>query len=650
MSWSRIPVPAGLLVWLVACGTDPSAPPSARLMITLTLTGEDLDVDGAVVTVDARTPVRISANGTVTIAVGVGAHSLEIDGLTTNCTPERSRQDVEVAAERTVDVVFSATCTATTGLIEVSVTTVGRDPDSNGYLVMLDGGGQSDEWVSSDSADRVVLGPVWPGSHTIGVSDLAANCAVAGPNPITGVQVTAGGVVRDTVRVQVGVVCTSTRGALLVVTSSSGDPPDPDGYTISVGPAPGLTVALGRTDSTVIADLPAGPHPIALRDLAGNCQLVGPVATWVTIVAMDTATVRYTIECVTPAVLRVTAPTSGPAPEAGYLVTVDAALSRDLSRPLLANDTLTLGLIPGAHAIGLTEVAANCIVAGPNPGVVYVSTTAPTDLVFMVTCVPGGSNTHLVFGSFSDLQIYTVGLSGGGRTRLTSEGQNGRPVWSPDGRRIAFGRYDGGSDDLYVMDADGTNVARRTVGLGVRAATWSPDGRQLAVSSEGLYYSDIWIISAQDDGGAPIHLATDARSPAWSPDGKKIAYIHVSGDDGYDALDVMNADGTGATSLTPPWGGRYGPTWSPDGSHIASSLCDAGLCDLIVMKADGSDERRLTDVGTVSWGGAWSPDGRWIAVTLWLWPSVGPSVAVVPAEGGTPVTITDDGFAPSWGP
>ena len=342
--------------------------------------------------------------------------------------------------------------------------------------------------------------------------------------------------------------------------------------------------------------------------------------------------------------IEVAATTTGPDPDAdGYTVTMDGAPRGQLGR----NGAITLSDVsPGSHEIRLDGVEPNCAVAGNDSRTVGVALGETTTVTFDVACAAVG---RLVFGSLSDRQIYTITIDGAGRTLLTTEGRNERPVWSPNGRRIAFVRYDGGGrPDIYLMDADGGNVARRTTGSGFRSAAWSPDGRQLAVSTEGVYFSDIWVISADDQGSAPVHLAADARSPAWSPDGERIAYVHISGDDGYDAINVMNADGTGATPLTPPAGGRYGPTWSPDGSRIASSLCTAGVCDLIVMNADGSDARTLTDVGTASWGAAWSPDGRWIAVTLW--PPSGPRLAYVPAEGGTPVIITGDGFAPSWRP
>ena len=266
---------------------------------------------------------------------------------------------------------------------------------------------------------------------------------------------------------------------------------------------------------------------------------------------------------------------------------------------------------------------------------------------------------QLVFASLSDRQIYAVRADGTARRRLTTEGRNEGPAWSPDGRRIAFSRDDGTGADIYVMNENGSNVIRRTAGSalwpaerphgGLRSAVWSPDGRWLAVSTRGLYDSDIWLIRADDDGTPPLHLVENARSPAWSPDGQRIAFVRISGDDGYDAIGVMNVDGTGTSILTPAQGGRDGLAWSPDGQRLSASVCEAGVCDLFVMSAAGTDTRRVTNTGTASWGGAWSPDGLWIAVTLWG-SSSPPTVAKVPAGGGVAQIIATDGYGPSWRP
>jgi Tol biopolymer transport system component len=265
---------------------------------------------------------------------------------------------------------------------------------------------------------------------------------------------------------------------------------------------------------------------------------------------------------------------------------------------------------------------------------------------------------EVVFTLLADRQIYRATLDGTSRVRLTETGDNRRPAWSPDGRRIAFARNTPGpsnggrgTTDIYIMDADGSNPVGRTVGADFQSAAWSPDGRTLALSDEGLYDASIYLVSVENDGSLPRLFAISARSPAWSPDGERVAYVQTSGDDGYDQVHVVSVDGTGSRALAAhDGGGIYGLAWSPNGQQLAYSRCLDGTCALYVMDADGGHTRRITHTGNVQ-GATWSPDGMWIAFTLsssgerWQ-----PSVAYVLATGGTPRIVAPGGFNPSWRP
>ena len=174
-------------------------------------------------------------------------------------------------------------------------------------------------------------------------------------------------------------------------------------------------------------------------------------------------------------------------------------------------------------------------------------------------------------------------------TRLTyNDGFDLFPVWSPDGRRIAFDSDRDGNWEIYVMNADGSGVTRLTDNDAADGfPAWSPDGRRITFDSDRDGNWEIYVMNA--DGSGVARLTDNGAAdgfPAWSPDGRRIAF--ESNRDGNVEIYLMNPDGSGVVRLTYNGAADFSPAWSPDGRRIAFySNRDDGNWDIYVMNAAG---------------------------------------------------------------
>lgn len=201
------------------------------------------------------------------------------------------------------------------------------------------------------------------------------------------------------------------------------------------------------------------------------------------------------------------------------------------------------------------------------------------------------------------------------RAETRPDGLKGAPAEQPAGV-IAFSSVGPRGWDIYSVDTE-TRKSRRLTDHSALDynATISPDGKTIAFVSERDGNLELYAVGA--DGSGLKRLTDDFAMddhPAWSPDGKRLAFVSTrrpaeTPGQAWNAVHVMNADGSGVRCLTPRKVADYSPAWSPDGDLIAvaSGSGRTGGTDLYVMKPDGTDRRLVVKDG--GWP-AFGADGK----------------------------------------
>jgi Tol biopolymer transport system component len=170
--------------------------------------------------------------------------------------------------------------------------------------------------------------------------------------------------------------------------------------------------------------------------------------------------------------------------------------------------------------------------------------------------------------------VWVTEIDRGPLRRLTFDGFNIEPVWSPDGKWVAFASNRDGAHNIFIKAVDGSGEARRlhTATLHQYPESWSPDGRTLLVNE---YHpdtgGDLWLVEMNEDGSAkaePTPLLTTPANEAeasFSPDGLYLTY--TSDESGRWEVYVRSVtNGGGKWQVSTEGGGLS--FWSADGRAI----------------------------------------------------------------------------------
>jgi Tol biopolymer transport system component len=234
-----------------------------------------------------------------------------------------------------------------------------------------------------------------------------------------------------------------------------------------------------------------------------------------------------------------------------------------------------------------------------------------------------------------ETEIFLASASGGAPVQLTrAKKSSSSPAWSPDGKWLAFISDRTDKRQLYLISPEGGEAQAITnADEGVTAFRWSPDGKRMALTM------------------------TEPQSEAMKEREKKYGAFEVI-DQEYRMAHLYLIDVDPAASpvakpkqLTKGAFTVGGFSWSPDGRSIAfdhridPNLENSHTADISVVNvADGGVRKLVTTDGPDS-GPVWSPDGTQIAFGSAM---ANPSffytnnrIAIVPAAGGTPKSVSD---------
>ncbi len=217
--------------------------------------------------------------------------------------------------------------------------------------------------------------------------------------------------------------------------------------------------------------------------------------------------------------------------------------------------------------------------------------------------------------------IYTMPIAGGTPTRI-AEGlaYEQQPRFSPDGRRIAFTSDRGGGDNIWIMNADGSDkrqLTKEDFRL-LNQPSWSPDGRFIAAkkhftTGRSLGTGEVWLYHVSGGGGVPLVKKPNEQhqkelgEPIYAPDGKAIYFTRniTPGPDlricpGFEHQSVRDRalrarDRRGHDGRSPAPAARCGRRRRRTARRSPSSAASAAKSKLYVKDLVSGEERKIYD-------------------------------------------------------
>ena len=183
---------------------------------------------------------------------------------------------------------------------------------------------------------------------------------------------------------------------------------------------------------------------------------------------------------------------------------------------------------------------------------------------------PDGQRLAVQIGEGNNSDIWIYDIPRATLTRLTAEGYNSGPLWTPDGKRVTFGSSTGGGPlNLFWKPADGSGTKEQLTESGrfQVPSSWSPDGQVLAFFERDPTAGwGIWVLPLKERSVRPfLQNKSGERGAVFSPDGRWLAYI--SNESGRREVYVQAYPAPGRKWQISTEGGNA-PVWARSGKEL----------------------------------------------------------------------------------